>query len=261
MQRIVLIFSLLICVATPAWGACAGIYFHDAAPQLTRVSGGLHELCFDAFAVEHSATTRTPLWSGEHLTAQGVEDARALPRHDHFHAETELPLDERAELRDYVRSGYDRGHMTPSGDMPTPEAQRQSFTLANIAPQARSLNRGAWEDLEVETRNLALREGDVFVITGPVFAPGAPALLHDRVRVPNQIFKAIYDPRTGAAGVYIAANASGAQVRLISPAALQTLIGADVFPALAPRLKAQASDVLSRANDRLAGTNSFALQR
>jgi endonuclease G len=266
MRRTAFLIALFFCFAANAFAACTGVYLQDAAPRFAQgvTQNDMRELCFDAFAVEHSGATRTPLWSAEHLTAAGVESARTLPRHDEFHAERQLPRSERAELSDYVRSGFDRGHMAPSGDMPSAEAQEQSFTLANIVPQAAALNRGPWEELESATRDLALREGDVYVVTGPVFARGTPALIHGRVRVPDQTFKAVYDPRARQAGVYISANSSGAQMRVISVAALQRLIDADVFPSLPPNIKAQAADVLGTVHNRIAsaaGVSGYALQR
>lgn len=38
-------------------------------------------------------------------------------------------------------AGYDRGHMSPNGDMGTPEAKQLSFSLANIIPQETKLSR------------------------------------------------------------------------------------------------------------------------
>src|SRR5689334_14644056 len=140
-MRAALFASILVLVAAPAWANCAEEYYGGAAPRATQsVALDVRELCYDDFAVGHSGVTHTPIWSAEHLTAGEVDAARALERRDAFHAEASLPYNERAELSDYRRSGYDRGHMTPSGDMPTPEAQAQSFTLANMAPQAPSLN-------------------------------------------------------------------------------------------------------------------------
>lgn len=263
MRRTLFLFAFFWWLAPPAFGACAGVYVQDTAPVFVHnaVPAQTQELCSDAFAVEYSGLTRTPLWAAEHLTSASVRSARALPRHDRFEADVRLRRSQRAELADYVRSGYDRGHMAPSGDMPTPEAQAQSFVLSNVAPQAAALNRGAWEDLETATRDLAEHSGEAFVITGPVFARGAPALIHNRVRVPDQIFKAVYAPRSGQAAAYIAANASGARVRVISIAQLQRLIGADVFPALPARVKAEASDVLGISRDRYAGVSGAIGQR
>jgi endonuclease G, mitochondrial len=254
MRRAFLVIAVLAALAPNAFAACAGAYLQDAAPQFVAnpAPSQTTELCYAAFAVEYSGRTRTPLWSGEHLTAASVAGARALPRHDGFHAEHKLARNQRAELADYVGSGYDRGHMAPSGDMPTREAQEQSFTLANIVPQAAALNRGAWEDVEAATRDLAAQSGELYVVTGAVFTRAAGALINNRVRVPDQIFKAVYDPRSRQAGAYIAANVRGARVRVIAIAQLQRLIGADVFPTLPASVKGQAADILALTRDRYA---------
>ena len=152
--------ACLALVAAPhAYAACQDNYAGATQPHFARtLAVSVRELCFADFAVGHSATTHTALWSAEHLTASEIEAARSLPRRDMFHAERRLPAGERAELADYVRSGFDRGHLTPSGDMPTPQAQSESFTLANVVPQNSTLNRGLWENIEVAVRDLRLPE-------------------------------------------------------------------------------------------------------
>jgi len=220
----------------PAYAACATEYLGGAAPRMTIALTNVRELCFDAFAVGHSAASRTPLWSAEHLTARDVTAARALDRRDSFHAEPQLPSGERAVLADYTRSGYDRGHMAPNGDMPTREAQAQSFSLANIAPQSPTLNRGLWSEVEENVRDMALTDGDVFVVTGPIF-DNTSSLLRGRVRVPGAVFKAVYDPHTGVAAAYVADNTPGERYRVVSIAALRQLTGVDPFPTLSESVK------------------------
>lgn len=99
--------------ANAAASACGDHYWSGTAPDITNsaMTRAAREVCFSAFGVMHSGVTRTPLWSAEHLTRAGLSDARQISRVNNFHAESQLPASERAELRDYVRSGYDRGHL------------------------------------------------------------------------------------------------------------------------------------------------------
>src|SRR5262249_654706 len=134
----------------------------------------------------------------------------------------------------------DRGHMAPSGDMATAQAQMESFTLANMAPQLPSLNRGIWEEIEEAVRNMAMRDGDVYVVTGPMFGAGDQEL-NGRVDVPAAFYKAVYDPRTNFAGAYIAWNAADPRVTTVSIAQLRAALGFDPFPALSDTVKMQAA--------------------
>jgi len=165
------------------------------------------ELCYEAFAILHSGETRTPVFVAEKLNRQSILDADEK-RADKFFGDARLPRAERAELTDYKGSGYARGHMAPAGDMPTPAAMAQSFSLANMVPQSSKQNSGPWAKIEKDTRLYASRAtGDVFVITGPVFAPGAATIGANQVRVPAYLYKLVYDAQTGRAWAHWQANA------------------------------------------------------
>ena len=194
-------------------------------------------LCFEGYAVTHSGISRTPIWSAEHLTAERIATARELKRKNAFHAEEQLPSSERAELTDYVRSGFDRGHMAPSGDMPTATAQYESFSLANMVPQNPNNNQNLWEGIESAVRGLTERYGDVYVVTGPLFEGESLERLNGRVLVPTSIYKAIYVPSLHQAGAYVTPNAKGMEYQTLSIAALEKRIGIDVFPKLPEQIK------------------------
>lgn len=189
-------------------------------------------LCNDGYAMLASGITRGPLWSAEHLTAANVAAARETPRQGQFHPEPRLAPQDRAELDDYRRSGYDRGHMTPSGDMPDAETQQQTFSLANMVPQAGVLNRGLWADIESTVRNLAVQNNELFIVTGPAFSGGqVSAVGPNTVLVPTSVWKAVFDPRTGRSGVYVCTNTDTPQCRVTSVTQLAQIAGVDPFPA------------------------------
>ncbi len=198
-------------------------------------------LCNGTYAALDADATRGPLWSAEHLTRDDVRAAERLKRHGRFHEDLRLPIEARSELEDYRRSGFDRGHMTPSGDAPTDGTQAETFALSNVVPQTNALNSGAWSHIEQTVRSLALRDGDVYVVTGPAYYSSVIATIGpDHVKVPSSTWKAVYDPKRGGAMVYVCRN----EVRSphCSEVTVETLVrvtGVDPFPALPSEVKAQ----------------------
>lgn len=213
--------------------SCNDHFVAGQAPRLTnaKLQRDTEQLCFNVFSVLHSGVTRTPLWSAEHLEAQNIEAAQALSRENSFHAETRLPADERAELNDYARSGYDRGHMAPNGDMPDRASQRDSFSLANIVPQDGENNRNLWAGIEGEVRKMAKREGDLYVVTGPAFL-GADLRKIGNVLVPTHLYKLVYSPRQRAGAAWFVENKADAKATVIPVPELERIIGINLLPAL-----------------------------
>ena len=187
-------------------------FFAEGRPPVVAPRPALRELCYAAFAVLHSGETKTPVYVAQRLNRKSIEDADER-RADKFFADARLPAAERAELEDYKRSGYSRGHMAPAGDMPTPSAMAQSFSLANMVPQNAQQNGGSWAKIEQDTRKYALRaKGDVYVITGPVFESKAPTIGEGRVQVPRYLFKLVYDATTGRSWAHWQENREGERV-------------------------------------------------
>lgn len=227
--------------ASPTSPTCADFYAVGATPALlnAKLATSTHALCFRAFAILHSGVTRTPLYVAEHLTRASVEAARALDTRDNrFHSEPELQAAQRGELADYRGSGFDRGHMAPSGDMGSPEDDYESFSLANIVPQYGPLNRNGWADLEGYVRDLTGKLGETYVVTGPAFEGGNLKRLNGRVLVPSHVWKAIYVPGQGA-GAWIVTNDALEQWQVVSIAMFAARTGIDPFPKLDAAAKAK----------------------
>ncbi len=212
------------------------------SPKLTAQT---YPVCFSEIALLYSGIARTPLWSAEHLTAARIERAKTLPRlrSNAFHEEPAIPAEKRSWLADYKRSGFDRGHMAPNGDMSTPEAQEESFSLANMIPQDPCNNEVLWEGIESAVRDLALSAGEVYVVTGPAFLGSQLQSLKGRVLVPTHIFKAVYIPSRNETAAYFAPNDGSQSWEPISISELEARISVDVFPQLDRQLKMQAANL------------------
>jgi endonuclease G len=172
-------------------------FFAGGTPPVVAPRPMQRALCYDAFAILHSGESKTAVYVAQRLNRTLVADADE-ERTNQFYAEARLRSAERATLADYQGSGFDRGHMAPAGQMPTPAAMAQSFSLANMVPQAPKHNRGAWKtSVEAATKKYAARaSGDVYVITGPVYAPSiaqSKGIGPGQVRMPTYLFKLVYD--------------------------------------------------------------------
>jgi endonuclease G len=235
--RVALLCTAL--VGSTAWaGGCPAHYVDGRLPEIRnpRLASATRELCYGVFGVMHSGITRTPLWSAEFLRAQNIEAAQALSRENSFHAEPKLPPSQRAELSDYARSGFDRGHMAPNGDMPDRSAQQESFTLANMVPQDGDNNRHVWAGIEGVVRKMASSEGALYVITGPAFL-GTQLRKVGNVLVPTHLYKMVYSPRQRAGAAWFVENRADAEPQVIPVAELERIIGIDLLPSLSEQQK------------------------
>lgn len=243
MKNVVLLLLLLshTVFAYADFSGCMDQFYAGNTPKINNAAlkKNLYPLCFNGFAVAYSGVSRTPLWSAEHLTPQRLKQAKSISRENNFHEEDQIPARYRSRLSDYSRSGYDRGHMAPNGDMANRAQQFDSFSLANMVPQSPKNNQEVWRNLEEATRTLVTRhKQSAYVVTGPAFLSGELKQV-GQVLVPTHVFKAVYFPQLNLAGAYFAPNDQSGQVDVVSIKELEQTLGINIFPSMSAPLKAK----------------------
>lgn len=117
------------------------------------------------YAISYHRDDRRPNWVSWHLDSSWLG---STPRQDDFRPDTALPAGwYRVLATDYSGSGYDRGHMCPSGDRTRTVSENSStFLMTNMIPQAPDNNRQTWASLESYCRTLAGQGNELYIITG-----------------------------------------------------------------------------------------------
>jgi len=142
------------------------------------------------YVISYNGSHKTPNWSAWELNTSWLG---STARQDTFRPDNTLPTSiPQAALADYSGSGYDRGHMCPSGDRTLNVTDNSNtFYLSNMVPQAANNNQGPWEVLETYSRTLANSGKELFIISGPIYS-GTPATVGaGKVAVPTSTWKVI----------------------------------------------------------------------
>lgn len=202
------------------------MFVGQAAPTSATTT---RTLCNDGYAVGVDRHGE-PIWSAERLTEEGLEQAEAEPGRSTFEPDRRLWPGFRAELGDFRRSGWARGHLTPSADMPRGSERDETYLLSNVVPQGARLNSGKWDRIEHAVRDLATNDGEIFVVTGPVYGAAPQTIGADHVPIPVAMWKAIYDPAERAGVVIVCENTDEERCHETGRQELQALTGVEPFP-------------------------------
>lgn len=149
---------------------------------------------YPGFNVSFNASARQPNWVSWELTADEAASTYTDRKSSDFAPDKNV--DGSAELADYRRSGFSRGHMAPAADMRwSQKAMDACFLLTNISPQDAKLNGGAWGKLEDRCRAWAARDSAIIIICGPVLSDRITRTIGDnKIPVPERFFKVILAP-------------------------------------------------------------------
>ncbi len=129
-------------------------------------------------------------WSAEIISKEHIKKSAA--RANDFRIDPEI-LTGSADLADYKKSGFDRGHLTPAADMSFDSlAMSETFYMSNMSPQFPAFNRGIWKDLEEDVRSLVKKYGQVYLVTGPILEKAAAeyeTIGKNKVTIPQYFYK------------------------------------------------------------------------
>ena len=131
------------------------------------------------YTIGYSYFLRQAKWALEIVNPVTVYDSLDLDveRTDTFRKDFRIPVQFRADLVDYKRSGYDRGHLVPSANHQDAEVENsETFLLTNMSPQAGDLNRQKWRLLEQAVRELNAKDNiyETYCLTGPILDLSKP---------------------------------------------------------------------------------------
>lgn len=147
----------------------------------------------DFYTLSYSEKHEQAEWVAYQLTRESLQVPN-VDRTNNFRPDPKVSKAS-ASKRDYIRTGYEKGHLAPAADMAfSEEAMSESFYMSNMSPQISNFNGGIWRELEETVRDWAYRFGHVYVVTGPVLSRGIRESIGDnKVSVPDLFYKVILD--------------------------------------------------------------------
>ena len=194
-----------------------------------------------AFRLCYSETHEQAIWVAYRLTVEMCNN-NGEERSNDFREDTSVKT-KSAHPDDYKKSGYDRGHLCPAGDMGWSEAtMSESFLMSNMSPQEPKFNRGIWKKLETQVREWAKTNEELYVVTAGVLQEGLKTIGENKVSVPNYYYKVILDvkPPEYKAIAFVMPN-EGSKNDIfdfaVSIDSVQRLTGIDFFPTLPDSLE------------------------
>lgn len=149
------------------------------------------------YTLSYNSTKGTANWVSWNLSLSSLGNT---PRQDDYRADNTLPSQWYHVLEtDYAGSGFDRGHLCPSGDWTDNVSDNSAtFVMSNMIPQAPNNNQDTWQDLESYCRELVYDGCELYIIAGPYGMGGSGSnggttysLAGGKIIVPQSVWKVV----------------------------------------------------------------------
>lgn len=233
----ILLFSSFI-QANPIDVKCSHLTIWGA-PQI-KIEGNNQYICKTAYAINVNYETKISYFSIEHITPENLAN-KTVSRKDDFREDSDVPIQYRVTLKDYIGTKFDRGHMSPAADFNyDAKIMSESFFLSNMMPQDPSNNRGIWKSTEELTRSWASKT-ELYVITGTIYQKGYKTI-GNGVGVPSFIYKIIIQPANKRMIAFLypneKLNPKEIEKYVVSVAEIESKANIDISPKIPAELKA-----------------------
>ena len=163
------------------------------APYGFPQTAGVQPICRQAYLVGYDAAAKLPKYVTYELLPQNA--LGCVARTNAFAADQSVQGG--ATPADYAGTGYDKGHMSPDGDLSwDPQVEFESFLMTNMSPQAGSLNRGIWKLLETSVRGWTVQRNQSYTVyVGGVYN-AQDKKIGNGVVVPHGFYKIVINNQT-----------------------------------------------------------------
>ena len=196
MKTILAVLLTVVSVASQAWtqrtpNPPAACQVH--APYGMPATIGTQPICRQAYLVGYDVAAKIPRFVTYELIPKNA--LGCVARTNAFAADQSVKNG--ATPDDYAGTGYDKGHMSPDGDLSwDPQVEYESFLMTNMAPQAGSLNRGIWKLLETSVRGWAAQRNQSYTIYVGAIYNAQDKRIGNGVVVPHAFYKIVINNQT-----------------------------------------------------------------
>lgn len=157
----------------------------------------------NSYSVFFNEKERKPFASYYTINKEDVEGV--VKRKNIFYEDSSCSV---ATNEDFVKSGYDKGHLKPAAvSKGSVSEMKESFLLSNVAPQYPYFNRVTWRGIEADVRALLKNQDSLIVYTGVIYRKRAKRL-NKKVEVPYYFYKTILLGDSSATIAFLAKNDS-----------------------------------------------------